>query len=320
MMRGDPNWILAFDGDCRTCDSIARSTESASQGRLSVMPLASPQVQTWLKAASASSAQTRPVLIHVAQEKIRVWGGLAMAAKLVKLLGPRKSTAVLSALGRRTAYPLLEAMPDLQETRSESSRPTRRRFMQLGIGIAIAGGVVVTGRVPAFADPLPGWLAGLDESAPKTYDELVKLRTDYRRAAYLRLAPEQKSAVWLDHIAAFKDGRELDRTQQETIERVRIIAGDMATFAPDAGPYAEADGVESAAKSAFGHDAARELFAVLGPVHPEPQNAVLAACQCSTASDYCSGSRSCRRNAGGCSHTSGGCGFLYTYNCDGGCQ
>ncbi len=84
---------LLFDSGCSTCTKLARAIEDESGGRLAIRSLHDPQVQALLKKARPGW-QWQPSLLELEGERPRVFTGLAMAARLVRDLGPRRAWRV----------------------------------------------------------------------------------------------------------------------------------------------------------------------------------------------------------------------------------
>jgi predicted DCC family thiol-disulfide oxidoreductase YuxK len=92
-------WVLAFDASCASCWWLSRVVARASGGTLEVRSLVDPDVLRWRERAGAGTAW-RPTLIMVTGANIAAWTGKAMAAKVIRHLGPRSAIRVLDALGQ----------------------------------------------------------------------------------------------------------------------------------------------------------------------------------------------------------------------------
>jgi hypothetical protein len=263
-----------------------------------------------------------PTLFRVDAAAARMWTGPALAVRLALHLGPRTTVRVLRALGaHRTAHAGSPAA-------DPAVHHTRRRFLELAAGGAVAAGILITGALPARADPVADWLRMHRQQLPRSYPELALLPPSFRSAAYQELTPAERSAAWVAHLIGYRVPT-LTTEQAAVIGAALVLAADPGNFADR--PAAPAVAVLAArADAAFGVDAARAIFATLGPSGivapkaaaapravgaPRAVAAVAAACQCSTVSNYCSG----RCQSGGCTPRSPGCGFLYQYSCNGHC-
>ena len=193
--------------------------------------------------------------------------------------------------------------------------------------------MLITGAIPATADPIATWLKNNRQQLPRTYPELAALPPEVRSAAYQELTPAERSAAWVTQLTNHRLPT-LTAGQSAVLDAALVLAANPANFAgaPAAPAVAALAGRGTAA---FGVDRARDIFATLGPsgapaattTRPSatPKAAAittsavsataLASCQCSTVSDYCGG----HCQSGGCTPRSPGCGFLYQYACNGHC-
>lgn len=303
-------WFLAFDGGCARCRGLSRTVQQASGGRLEVLPLTDARVQEWTALARPSRTVRRtPSLFRIDGEREQMWTGPALQLRLLRHLGPRGSARVLRALGASRT-------PEPRGDTTGGHGTSRRRFLQLGVGSAMAVGIMVSGAIPAAADPVAVWVKAHLDRLPRTYRALVLLPLQYRCAVYQELTPEERSAAWVEHLQACRDALpDLTPEQAAVFDETLVIAADPANFTDDSPPPAAAPELTDRAIAAFGVALARAIFATLGPDEEGDPASPDATCECSTISDFCGGH--CQQ--GGCSQISG-CGFLYTYTCNGRCQ
>ena len=197
----------------------------------------------------------------------------------------------------------------------------------------MAAGMLITGAIPATADPFATWLKNNRQQLPRTLPELAALPLEVRSAVYQELTPAERSAAWVTQLTNHRLPT-LTAGQSAVLGAALVLAANPANFA--GGPAApEVAAIAGRGTAAFGLDRAREIFATLGPsgapsattAKPSATSTAtaiattavrataLASCQCSTASDYCGG----HCQSGGCTPRSPGCGFLYQYPCNGHC-
>lgn len=80
------NHYLLYDAACSRCAALAVEIETASAGRLGIRNLRDEAVVTLLD-AHAPNRTWEPMVLEVNGDKVRVYSGLAMRAKLVMILG-----------------------------------------------------------------------------------------------------------------------------------------------------------------------------------------------------------------------------------------
>jgi hypothetical protein len=252
-----------------------------------------------------------------------MWTGPALGVRLALHLGPRATFRVIRALGAHRDRHPGNPMP------APALGHTRRRFLELAAGSAVAAGILITGALPASADPVAAWLKNNRQQLPRSYPDLAALPSAFRSAVYQELTPAERSAAWVAHLVSHR-APTLTTEQSAVLRAALVLAADPTNFAnrPAAPAVAE---LADRANAAFGIDQARAIFATLGPSDGAATRtsgttsataatgvtaaAVAASCQCSTVSDYCGG----RCQSGGCTPRSPGCGFLYQYACNGHC-
>ncbi|CAM3505683.1 bacteriocin fulvocin C-related protein [Stackebrandtia soli] len=312
-------WVLAFDASCGTCREVSEVVLNACDGRLEVLPLSRPDVEEWRRRALGEDPEWTPTLLRVSEGNVTAWTGAGMALPLTRRLGVKASVRVLQALGK--------LRDDVRNPLADSDGGTaRRRFLQLGAGLAVAGGIVLAGRTPAFADDrcvaAREWVQANLDRLPTTYADLTRYQMDYRRAIFSELTPDVQSALWVEHLNLYRAGHPTMTPEQDALmDRFIEVARDTTTFSATE-PSAAVSELRDLAIEAFGKDEAAAILANLGPalstgiasdVTPN------AACTCSYFSDYCASGRYCTKRYKTCSDTSSGCGSYWVYACNGLC-
>ena len=64
----------------------------------------------------------------------------------------------------------------------------------------MAAGMLITGAIPAAADPIATWLKNNPQQLPRTLPELAALPPEVRSAAYQELTPAERSAAWVTQL------------------------------------------------------------------------------------------------------------------------
>ena len=91
-------WLL-YDAGCSVCAALAREVETLSGGRLRVRNLRDPEVQARLDRARPGW-RWEPMLLEIEGERVRVFTGLGMRARLVQVLGPVRALQVAQAVAQ----------------------------------------------------------------------------------------------------------------------------------------------------------------------------------------------------------------------------
>lgn len=308
-------WVLAFDASCGTCQEISAAVSGVCGDRLEVLPLTHPDVEPRLPRAAAGKPE--PTLLRIGGGD-RTWTGPRMGVRLTRLLGVGTTARVLVALGRlrhRARNPLHEDTPgDL----------SRKRFLRLAGGAAVAFGIVAAGRVPAFAEQscqaARAWVEANKDRLPTRYREIVDYPMVYRRAIYAELSPEARSAFWVEHLETYRAAHgPFTAAQEEVFSRARVLAGKLVDHTPSDKPNPEADRLWDAAVVAFGADEAAAFLARLGPTDGQTLHSVTpqASCSCYNNND-CSSRYTCRYRHDNCTFRIG-CGPVGVYLCTGHC-
>lgn len=309
----DSRWIIAFDSSCGSCRRIAASVERACGEKLEVLPLAHPDVER-LRAQFWSEPPWAPTLLRVENGVARCWVGRAMALPMALTLGVRSTMNVLGALGE---------LRQQQVEQSSEVGMSRKLFMRLGAGAVVAGGMVLTGNLPAYAGPSPAalWVEENRGKLPQTYDDLIAHPMEFRRAIYRELNPAVRSDMWVEHVERYKAAHvDLTARQNEALDAVLRIFRDSGNFKAGAAPGKIMDVTEQI-KASFGLESANQIVATLGPVDVVSDKAV--DCQCATSADLCTNNTNCAAGTG-CNVKPGGssmgCGPGWFWDCDGLCM
>ncbi|HWN66158.1 MAG TPA: bacteriocin fulvocin C-related protein [Haliangium sp.] len=174
--------------------------------------------------------------------------------------------------------------------------------------------------VPVAQDcaTVDAWLQENKAWLPTEYEDISSYPMAYRRAIFSRLAADQKSALWKQHLRRYVDSRpELSAQQLEFIRGAMDIASVKLFLEPVDLHHQALEELRKAAVDAFGEEESRLLLATLGADEVQDVAQPLATCECSVYSDWCPWWHECY--FGGCGSTLSGCGTYYKYRCDGTC-
>lgn len=310
-------WVLAYDAACGSCSRLSARIARACDGKLETSPLSDAQVKQWRSESLGAEPPWEPTLIRVGPDRVEAWTGRSIVLQLVRHLGLRSSLAVTFALGSlRNEL----AADDIEQ--GEGRGLTRKRFLQLGAGAMVAGSMIATGQVPAYAsNPARAWVGANRTNLPFAYDDFSKYPIDYRREIYRELTPATRSKLWVEHLQRYRrEHSDLSADQQDLLNEAVATASNPATFTrAKSRPTTDDERFERRAKASFGTNEAHDLFATLGPSSPSRSDSATAAlCSCSIASDYCWAiETSCYPSP--CGGTLDGCGTFYNYPCNGDC-
>jgi len=92
-------WVLGFDGSCHTCARMAEQARSIAGDTIEILSLRTTEVQAWSISALGPDAPWTPTLYEVSEGDVRAWTGSAMAARLTRLLGPRRAIKLARMIG-----------------------------------------------------------------------------------------------------------------------------------------------------------------------------------------------------------------------------
>ncbi|WP_405056284.1 bacteriocin fulvocin C-related protein [Kribbella sp. NBC_01505] len=310
----DTRWIVAFDAGCAACRKVSERVAEASDGQLEVLPLSNAEVVGWRAAALGPEPDWAPTLIRVRGGEVRAWTGRGMIAPLVRRLGVRRSVAVATAIGgarRAGGKPAVEA-----------GGVSRKRFLQWGAGLSVAGVLAVTGELPAFAsDPAAAWVREQlkQGTLPSSYGEMASIPVEYRWAVFVQAEPRVRSALFVEHLQHSRASMGVLTSEQRAVfDLAQSWAAQPSLFADREGSAAMAQSanVRERAIAAFGADQATAIFTTLGPV--EAVRGPSARCNCNAFDSWCKAPTPyCDK--GNCPENCC-CGWLGWANCDGICE
>ncbi|MFE1795535.1 bacteriocin fulvocin C-related protein [Streptomyces sp. NPDC059517] len=247
-----------------------------------------------------------------------------MALPLVRLLGFRSSLRVLAALGR-----LRESVHDPYARPAQSSGMSRKHFLRIGAGAMMAGGILVAGNAPAFADQrksaAAAWVAANKNRLPRTYPEIITYSVDYRREIYRELPATVRGKLWREHLRTYRVGHaEFTPAESAAFQKVEAAFAKDSMFEDGRTSRPEAlradENMRRELVAAFGEEEAYAIAASLGPSPrlSEPTGQTLIPiCTCSSQSDWCSGGSWCGSVT---CQTTTGCGTAWQYKCTGICE
>lgn len=184
---------LLFDSGCAPCTGLARAIERETDGWLVARSLHEPDVRALLDNARPGWAW-EPTLIEEASGATRVFTGVALRARMVAGLGPRRAVRVARLVQ--------------QATRPNRAVPTGRRTFLKHAGATVAG-IALGSRfaTPTLAATVPDTSADYDTTtlAPNTV-ELGRLKTS---ATVHRANQHFGTPDWTDvrRFTSKKDGR-----------------------------------------------------------------------------------------------------------------
>lgn len=147
--------ILLFDGNCRSCSSVARLVESLGVSDLTVRPISDPKIVTQLRTAGLAQP-TKPALVRRNNDGgIELLTGLRMRFELAKVLGFRRSRQIMRLAAA--------------ETRARMTSLSRRNVL-LATGGAVGAAVVGGGGSAAAA---PGGNSGVAAAQPQLIQKML---------------------------------------------------------------------------------------------------------------------------------------------------
>lgn len=313
-MSSHVRWVLGFDASCGRCREIAKAATKAAGGRLEVLPLAEVNVHRWRVESLGADAPWVPTLLRVDGNQVNAWTGPAMGLRLLRRLGPVPAIKLFFALGELSRE---------SKAAESSDHPLvgRRRFFTFGAGVAIAVGIVLTGKAPALADEAGkarAWVLANKSHLPTRYAEFSRHTQTYRKAIYAELPPPVRSHLWSEHIAHYRAQHPNATPKQlQILDDLQAHVSNEATFARGTDTRADDERRGREVVDAFGREEAAALVATLGPVEPaDPKRELSVTCECSTSSDYCW--HECSQLPS-CEVEFEGCGWLHNYTCNGMC-
>ncbi|WP_342374825.1 bacteriocin fulvocin C-related protein [Myxococcus stipitatus] len=167
----------------------------------------------------------------------------------------------------------------------------------------------------AAQERIQEWLDANQETLPTTLTEISRYPMEYRRAIEGALPPEQRVALWREHVRQYIASHpRLSARQLSALELA------MATLTPEL--YTPVDTPEllraqAAVKAAFDPKEARLIVSTLGPPDTSSsEESVAPLCECNRSDSWC-GDFACR--AYSCRRTTSGCGWFNRKPCNGLC-
>ncbi|MFI0449710.1 bacteriocin fulvocin C-related protein [Actinomadura sp. 6N118] len=316
---GTERWVLAFDASCGTCRDISHAVGEACAGRLEILPLTHQDVHQWRTHVFGDNPALAPTLLRIRDEArdVRAWASHRMAVPLIRHLGLRTTVRVLTALGRLRAQ---AGQPKVAG--AQSPRPGMNRKQFLGLGVAVAGGVLL-GKTPAFAQEsqtsAKAWVTANRDRLPQTYQAFGEYQIHFRREIFRALPAPTRASLWREHIKNYRDThRSLTGAQDQALKHVeRFIAHDSVFDLT--GPEPDTSDLRKTVTDAFSETEAALLLDDLGP-NAKLSNAKSSAadCHCNMTDDYCEFPYRCK-NWTGCAYSERGCGSFWLKPCDGYC-
>jgi hypothetical protein len=317
----NPQWILAFDASCGRCRQIAEIAARVAGDRMQVLPLTHPDVMRWRMQGFGNNPPWAPTLLRVASMGgVQGWAGAAMVGPIVRLLGVGSVIQLLRGLG---------SLPPVEPAGGAEAGPSHLRRRGLSpVGFAAVFAAVFVGWQMMYrptgdggGDDAYRWVQENLNRLPQDYDGVTAHPMNYRRAIYVHLSPDARSRLWSEQLRRYvAEHPDLTPQQREVLETAMVFAADAVNFASRASvSTGQHEPLNQQADAAFGRDQATRLFAVLGADTSSSEliPAGRRGCTCSTISDKCDNSTHCD-NSNQCD-TNGGCGFLWSYECNGLC-
>jgi hypothetical protein len=310
---GSDRWILAFDAHCSTCSQISAVVKDVSGGRLGVLPLSATEVRQWREAALGRDAPYVPTLLKVGDGAVRGWMGWRLGAVLARRLGPYRTVQVLQALGTLRRQP----------TGGTGRGLARAQVLRLGAGAVVAislfagkGAVAATNRDRAAAQR---WVAARGRITAADYQDLTTLSVEQRKQIFAMASPQMRTQLWLHHFASYRASHpQLTARQADLLNRATVLVRRFETESAYS-LRADADLLREALLDAYGSIEAHAVAATLGP-ESTVTDAVTprATCACCSYDDWCGSTTVCVVS-GNCTFANAGCGFAWSYPCDGRC-
>ena len=111
--------------------------------------------------------------------------------------------------------------------RGMSLRPARHLGLRKTVAVLRA---LVTGAVPAAADPVASWIARNSGQLPRTYPQIAALPAEYRSAVWAELTPVERSAAWVAHLELYRQALQPTGEQAAVLQESLLLAGDPSNF------------------------------------------------------------------------------------------
>lgn len=124
---------LVFDAGCSVCNSLAEEIADAAGGKLTPISIREEKAKALLDRACPDGWIRAPYLVVAGKGPVRAWTGLAAAARIATLIGPRKAWRIWSAAQRAGVR-----IPS-GGSGTISTLASRRRLLK--VGTAFAGAI-----------------------------------------------------------------------------------------------------------------------------------------------------------------------------------
>lgn len=142
---------LLFDSGCSMCNGLAKGVERESVGRLALLSLREPRVQTLL-AQARPDWRWEPTLVEVEGDKTHVFTGMAMRTRILAVVGPRRAWRIAQLVAK-------SQMPTQAADASRRQLLRRGGMIALGsVGVALLGtnSAMAAGAKPRATENTPG--------------------------------------------------------------------------------------------------------------------------------------------------------------------
>jgi hypothetical protein len=318
-------WILAFDGSCYRCRSVAGRVEETGNGKLDVMPLTHPEVDKWRKRALGDDAPFVPTLIRVPHDRlgrgedVRAWTGLRMATRLARHLGLQTTLRLLGALGEMRNSSMPASGGD--DSPRGMGRAQFLRLTGLGVAAAMLGGTATANASTSAMGQAQKWVASNKGNLPRDYEAFAASGMEIRKAVYEEIQPDERRQLWREHLRRY-DARRASMTddQRAVLDRAIELVDKESLFSgpPGDGLREELGILGERATAAFGKEEARAMLATLGPA----VSAQDGSCDCNVddiwGCDSCLAVNPC--STSWCTCSGSGCGTFWSWPCNGRCD
>ncbi|QSQ14535.1 bacteriocin fulvocin C-related protein [Myxococcus landrumensis] len=167
----------------------------------------------------------------------------------------------------------------------------------------------------AAQEQLQTWLDANKETLPTTLDDISRYPMEYRRAIQGALSPQQRVALWREHLHRYIASHPRLNARQLAALELTLAVLTPELFTVDDTP--EVLRAQAAVRDAFDAKEAQLIVATLGPSESSGvEESAAPVCTCNGADSWCGGTI-CRGSS--CRRTTSGCGWLNRKPCNGRC-
>ena len=168
------------------------------------------------------------------------------------------------------------------------------------------------------------WVKENLAALPATLSEISHFERAYRQRIFAALPREIQLSLWHEQFDHYLRSPDLTSGQKKFIAKVDSNLAQLFVVGRE---VAERTQMQAEGLTLFGPRLYAQIFANLGVNTPDPVpgprpakplDESLVDCDCNQADDYCWGSSICGP-AGTCTQSTGGCGTLWCYPCNGKC-